>query len=124
MVNGARLIVTSFSNNLIAAKFVNGTFKDKIILIPSIIITPSDTDYPFTINRCQFPVINAFALTINNAQGQSFEKIGIYLPINVFSHGQLYVAFSRATQQSNVTVQLNTCQKTTTFNCVYSGIFS
>ena len=59
MVNGARLIVTSFSNNLIAAKFVNGTFKDKIILIPSIIITPSDTDYPFTIKRYQFPVINA-----------------------------------------------------------------
>ena len=124
MVNGARLIVTSFSDNLIAAKFVTGTFKDTIILIPSIIITPSDTDYPFTIKRCQFPVINAFALTINKAQGQSFEKIDIYLPINVFSHGQLYVAFSRATQQSNVTVQLNTCQKTTTFNCVYSEIFS
>jgi hypothetical protein len=46
MLNGARLIVTSFSDNLIAAKFDTGTFKDQIILIPSIIITPSDTDYP------------------------------------------------------------------------------
>ena len=43
MLNGARLIVTSFSDNLIAAKFDTGTFKDQIILIPSIIITPSDT---------------------------------------------------------------------------------
>jgi len=68
--------------------------------------------------------INAFALTINKAQGQSLEKIGIYLPFNFFSHGQLYVAFSRATQQSNETVQLDTSQKTTTFNCVYSEIFS
>ena len=76
MLNGARLIVTSFSDNLIAAKFDTGTFKDQIILIPSIIITPSDTiNYPFTIKRCQFPVINACALTINKAQGQSFEII-------------------------------------------------
>jgi len=55
---------------------------------------PSDTDYPFTIKRRQFPIINVFALTINKVQGQSFEQIGhIYLSSNVFSHGQLYIAF-------------------------------
>ena len=33
-------------------------------------------------------------MTVNKAQGQTFERVGIYLPSPVFSHGQLYVAFS------------------------------
>ena len=37
----------------------------------------------------------AFALTINKAQGQTLDRVGIYLRSPVFSHGQLYVALSR-----------------------------
>ena len=35
-------------------------------------------------------------MTINKSQGQTFAKLGIFLPSPVFSDGQLYVAFSRA----------------------------
>ncbi|EFX67519.1 hypothetical protein DAPPUDRAFT_63871, partial [Daphnia pulex] len=49
--------------------------------------------------RLQFPVLLAFAITITKSQGQTFDRVGIFLPEPVFSHGQLYVAFSRATSK-------------------------
>lgn len=34
-------------------------------------------------------------MTINKSQGQTFNKVGIFLRGPVFTHGQLYVAASR-----------------------------
>ena len=46
----------------------------------------------------------AFALTINKAQGQSAGKCGVLLPKDVWTHGQIYVAFSRSGNPNNVFV--------------------
>ena len=46
-------------------------------------------------------------MTINKSQGQTFEKLGIYLPTTCFSHGQLYVAFSRARSLEDIRVKLS-----------------
>ena len=35
-------------------------------------------------------------MTTNKAQGEIRNNVGVYLPQPVFSHGQLYVALSRA----------------------------
>ena len=48
--------------------------------------------------RRQFPIGLGFAMTINEAQGQSINNLGVYLPQPVFSHGKFYVALSRASQ--------------------------
>ncbi|GER52433.1 ATP-dependent DNA helicase PIF1 [Striga asiatica] len=41
-------------------------------------------------------------MTINKAQGHTLDVVGIYLKEPVFSHGQLYVALSRARAAANV----------------------
>jgi ATP-dependent exoDNAse (exonuclease V) alpha subunit len=43
-------------------------------------------------------------MTINKSQGQTIPIVGVYLPEPVFSHGQLYVALSRATAKSNINI--------------------
>uniref|UniRef100_A0A8I6XBJ5 ATP-dependent DNA helicase n=1 Tax=Hordeum vulgare subsp. vulgare TaxID=112509 RepID=A0A8I6XBJ5_HORVV len=64
--------------------------------------------FPFSFKRKQFPVRLSFAMTINKSQGQTIPNVGVYLPEPVFSHGQLYVALSRATTIANIKVLAGT----------------
>ena len=60
--------------------------------------------FPCTISRLQFPIKIAYCLTINRAQGQSASTCGILLPKDVWTHGQIYVAFSRCGNPNNIYV--------------------
>ena len=63
----------------------------------------SEGGLPCILKRRQFPLTYGWCLTINKAQGQSFkDKCGIALTAQVFSHGHLYVAFSRGSCFKNV----------------------
>ena len=66
-----------------------------------------NTELPITLNCWQFPLRLCFAMSTNKAQGQTLQYVGIYLPDHVFTHGQLYVAFSRVQDPSALAVYLN-----------------
>ncbi|KAL0544143.1 hypothetical protein IC582_019255 [Cucumis melo] len=96
LCNGTRLVCRSFSKNIIYAEIAMGDHVGKQIFIPRIPLSPpNDNGYPFKFKRKQCPIRLCFAMTINKVQGQTIPNVGIYLPKNVFSHGQLYVTLSR-----------------------------
>jgi formamidopyrimidine-DNA glycosylase len=52
--------------------------------------------------RIQFPLRLAYALSYNKAQGQEFQKLGADITHPSFSHGHLYVALSRIRLSTNI----------------------
>jgi hypothetical protein len=95
--NSTRLIVKSLGTNIIEATIATGPNAGDMVYIPKIKFIYAATEGKFLcdFSRTQFPVRLAFAMTINNAQGQTLDSVGLYLPCHVFGHGQLYVAMSR-----------------------------
>lgn len=103
LCNGTKLIVLKIQPRLLTLRRVQAPYD--IITLPRWKIQATGS-MPFMCARTQFPIKLAFAFTINKAQGQSLHTCGIYLPSPVFSHGQLYVALSRATNAQQIKVLL------------------
>lgn len=65
-------------------------------------------------------------MTINKSQGQTLQMVGVYLKKPVFTHGQLYVAFSRVTTKHGLRILIEdvdgNCTDTTR-NVVYQEVF-
>ncbi|XP_045822310.1 ATP-dependent DNA helicase PIF1-like [Trifolium pratense] len=126
LCNGTRLIVTKLAVHVIDAKVIGGKYHGNVIYIPRVPISPSQSPWPFKLTRRQFPIIVSYAMTINKSQGQSLDYVGLYLPKDVFSHGQIYVAVSRVKSKKGIKILIHdeTKQaKTSTTNVVYKEVF-
>ena len=55
--------------------------------------------------RTQFPLQNAFALTVHKTQGLTLPHTTISLDEQMFANGQAYVAMSRATSWQNIEIR-------------------
>ena len=129
LCNGTKLICRSMHRYYIEAEIANSDTHTTAttILIPRIKLISKVPGTAFELERKQLPVRAAFAMTINKSQGQTLSGVGVYIPAPVFSHGQLYVAFSRVTDYRNLHVMVeydDDTQSHVTKNIVYPEVLN
>ncbi|CAG8495264.1 12493_t:CDS:2 [Cetraspora pellucida] len=128
LCNRTRLICQTFQKHVIEAEIMTSYHSGNHIFLLRIIMSPSNTELPFTFKCQQFPIQPAFALTINKSQGQTLSYVGLYLLTSVFFHSQLYIACFRVTSHKHLKVLItNSTNKITnpisiTSNIVYPEV--
>ena len=86
LCNGTRLTVIALHEEIIITRKSDSTghVGQESIAIPRCDLTAEPGNYPFKMKRRQFPLKLAFSCTINKAQGQTFNRVGIDLSMPVF----------------------------------------
>ena len=109
LCNGTRLSCKAFFPNMIQCTISTGHHKGQVVFLPRIYMKPSlSSKFPLQFQLKQFPIKLSFAMTINKAQGQTLDQVGVHLIEPCFSHGQLYVPLSRAQKAENLSIfQIN-----------------
>ena len=115
MYEGSRGIVTTIGTRVLQVRMLSG----EMLLVPKVPVFSTDM-----IQRLQFPVVLAFAMTIEKAQGQTFSAVGIDLRYPCFRHGQLYLALSRASKAAGIKCIVGTNTEGKTKNIVYREVVS
>ncbi|XP_017247877.2 uncharacterized protein LOC108219103 [Daucus carota subsp. sativus] len=126
LCNGTRMIITKCLKFCVECEVICGSFAGTRHFIPRMELCPSDTRMPYKLIRKQMPLQICYAMTINKAQGQSLETVGLFLPKAVFTHGQFYVAISGVTSPHGLRIFIDddSGQPTNvTQNVVYQEIF-
>ncbi|XP_065674211.1 uncharacterized protein LOC136091156 [Hydra vulgaris] len=108
---------------------LTGVSGGKRVFVPQNRLARSDSNLPFVLKRRQFPVRLAYLMTNNKSQGQTFDRVGVYLKKTCFFHGQLYVACSRTRAFNSYffkidkhTIQGMVGEKCYTNNVIFSNV--
>ncbi|XP_017226413.1 uncharacterized protein LOC108202501 isoform X1 [Daucus carota subsp. sativus] len=126
LCNGTRMMVTKCLQFCVECEVIAGQFKGTKHFIPRMELCPTETRLPFKLCRKQMPLQVCYAMTINKAQGQSLERVGLFLPKGVFTHGQFYVAVSRVTSPQGLKLFIDDENGNSTYitqNVVYKEVF-
>ena len=120
--NGTRMIVRQLMERAVECEVAVGQNKGLRVFLPRIPHYDRSKDFPFTVVRRQFPLKLSYSVTISKGQGQENDRVGIYLPRSVFSHGMLYTALSRAKKEECVKVYIGSNKDGFTDNIVYKEL--
>ena len=126
LCNGTRLIITQLGKRVVEGEIISGCNSGQRVLVPRMLLTPSDLKLPFKFQRRQFPLVVCFAMKINKSQGQSLSHVGLYLSKPVFCHGQMYVAFFRVKSRSGLKILIHDNEnnsRNSMKNVVYKEVF-
>lgn len=106
--NGIRCLIRRLADTFIEVEILSnkGRLYGNRTFIPRIDFLPMEGNLPLKMKRRQYPLRVVYSTTINKNQDQTFDSAGIYLRRPVFTHGQLYVAFSRARRRGDISVTI------------------
>jgi len=104
LCNGTRLKVKKMYDNVIICEIMTGAQKGETAAIFRITFVTDEFSLPGKLRRRQFPLKLSYAITVNKSQGQTLSRAGLFLQTPLWSHGQMYVALSRAKSRSSVKI--------------------
>jgi len=121
--NGSRGILTRIRNRVLEVRLITGDNAGDKVFIPRMRLHPIQGQLPFTLARLQFPVRLCFSMSINKAQGQSVQYVGLDFRSPIFTHGQFYVAISRVKSIHNIkAIWPHDSETARTKNIVYNEV--
>ena len=109
LCNGTRLIFKKMIGQKLLQCTIMGA--ERTVFIPRILFLTQASDTYIEWRRRQFPVRPSFAMTINKAQGQTLDKVGLWLNTDAFTHGQLYVGVSRVSHPDNLKIAFSNAER-------------
>ena len=111
LTNGKRCVVKRINNHsveVVSPEHWRGPHAqytaNEVHYIPRIIFHWKFSGLGMTVERRQFPLRLAYAVTFNKSQGKTLRKVVLDLRTPPFAHGQLYVALSRVSTANHLVV--------------------
>ena len=122
LMNNCKVIVQRIQGRCLSVKAVN---TGKVFALPRITFRFKIPSSDIEVERRQFPVRLAYAMTIHRSQGQTLDRIVVDLRQAAFAHGQLYVALTRARKMKDIRILISDEQRRENFkttNIVYNEV--
>ena len=112
--NGKRVVVLSITNysvRVVDAEHWQGVDAvhnaDHVFCVPRILFDWKFSRSGMMLQRRQFPLRLAYAVTFNKSQGKTLQRAVVDLRSSAFAHGQLYVALSRVRSRHDISILCN-----------------
>ena len=68
LCNGTRLTIIQLGRRFVEAQIITGTHVGEKVYIPRIVMSPTESTWPFVLKRRQYPISVCSAMTINKSQ--------------------------------------------------------